>query len=199
MRNHHLENSLREILAAESEGLSEYQLIQILQAPPYSVLDKNVLAEPLSLFQCHFVLFHSLYQIRAEYLRAQQYDVLIQANHIQRLPYVAGKAGIGAIDKLQHYYLDWENFSTTQADDVELLLTQFWRKMAGLNSQPDLDEIYQAYCEFGLPVDSPLNAVKREYRRLLHLHHPDKGGNTMQTQHIDKQFRLLKNYLLTKV
>ena len=198
MRNHHLENSLRDILATQPAGLSEYQLILILQAAPYNLFDKNALAEPLSLFQCHFVLFHSLYQIRAEYLREQQYDILIQANLIQRLPYEAGKPGIAAIDKLQQYYLDWQNFSTTQADDVDLLLTQFWRKMAGLRSEPELDEIHQAYQDFGLPPDSSLDALKREYRRLLHVHHPDKGGDTTHSQHIDKQFHLLKQYLRNK-
>ncbi|WP_340679855.1 DNA-J related domain-containing protein [Paraglaciecola sp.] len=200
MRHHLLEKYVLDILTEHPQGISEYQLIVRLQNPPYNLFDKMAMSDTLSLFQCHFVLFHSLYQIRARSLVAQQFDVKIETTNIKILPYVRVKAGLCNDDKLQNYYLDWQNFSGTTEQDVESLLSQFWQSMAGGGKQLTLDEvtlnkITEAYKKFDLPFDSAFNLVKSTYLRLQHQHHPDKGGNKEQSQQLERQFQVLKRYL----
>jgi hypothetical protein len=204
----YLEKYLLDILTEHPQGISEYQLISILQKPPYEVFDKTSMSETLTLFQCHFVLFHCLYQIRARSLVAQQFDVKIKTTNIKILPYFSVKAGLCNEDKLQRYYLNWQNFGETTEQDVERLLSQFWTTMAGGKGQVSLDDvnlsevtlnkITKAYKTFDLPFNSAFKVVKATYLRLQHQYHPDKGGNKEQSQNIEMQFQVLKRYLKSR-
>ena len=200
MQHLHLEKYLVDILSEHPQGLSEYQLIGILQQPPYEVFDKTALSETLTLFQSHFVLFHSLYQLRAQGLRAKQYDLQIFATDIKFLPYVSEGVGLAAVDKLQNYYLDWQNFAVTTEQDVETLLSQFWYAMTGGKKNLSIDDavlskITEAYKAFELPMDSKMSVVKSTYLHLQHRHHPDKGGDKKRSQQLEAQFQLIKDYL----
>ena len=98
-------------------------------------------------------------------------------------------------DKLQGYYLDWNNFSDTTEGDVEKLLQSFWKAMQGQQSMPDRESIKAAYAYFELAEDSDFRQVKTAYHKYQHLHHPDKGGNKEKSQQIEANFKRLKAYL----
>ena len=196
MQNNALEQALLEILDYYPQGLSEFQVFKLLQDPPYHLFDKNCLSDPLLLFQSHFVLFHALYRLRAFFLLNKQADIHISASLIQRLPYHANAEGLVTVNKLEEYYLDWNNFSQTNEQDVEALLDTFWRKMLGnvsINVNPK--DVTAAYVAVDLPFDSELALVKSRYHKLQHMHHPDKGGDHHQAQEIELHFRVLKSYL----
>lgn len=195
MRHLELENALSLILKQYPEGKSEYEIFSILQQAPYQIFDKTSLSEPLMLFQSHFVLFHCLYQLRADYLSEQIADIDIHTTNIKLLPYQRNKPELSKLDRLQVYYLDWNNFSDTSEQDVAILLDNFWSSMSGRNTPIDTNKVEAAYEYFDLPMNSDLRQVKTIYHKYQHLHHPDKGGDKNISQQIEANFKCLKSYL----
>lgn len=121
----------------------------------------------------------------------------IVLTHIRLLPYHPGAAGLISSDKLRNYYLDWQNFSDTDKDDVTALIDNFWRRIQGevVKSTITAKEVIDAYATLGVGQDSAFLLVKQRYRKLLYQNHPDKGGDTAQAQIIEQAYRLLKDHL----
>lgn len=165
-------------------GISEYDLIQQLkQAGYFSQL--SVPALPHELFRIHFFLFHSLYLLRDKLLAGEQGILKIHTLEIRLLPYQAGEAELQQHDALRAYYLDLDNMDATSEDDVYQLLSDFWNNLDRISHRQ------QALDALGL-VD-PVNDViiKKEYRRLAMLHHPDRGGDNDKLQQINQAVELL--------
>jgi hypothetical protein len=115
--------------------------------------------------------------------------------HIRILPYQSGKVGIVKLDPLREYYLEWRNFSQTEKDDVQGLIDNFWHQIQGLLLKTAISsaEVTQAYEKLLLPQGTHLPLVKRQYHKLLHKVHPDKGGDKAQTQELEHSYRILKS------
>lgn len=180
---------LHDILKEYPQGLSEHQLITRLRQPQVGILSARLnLADPLCLFQTHFYLFHQLYQLRNQLREQQQGDVTISATAVRLLPFTPGTKALGESDSLAAYYLDWGNFNNTGKEDVNALLNDFWQRMAG---QVPEDERRQALAELDLPEDASVQQIRRQYRILIHQHHPDKGGDTEVTRKLNAAYRKL--------
>jgi hypothetical protein len=183
------------------EGISEYELINALQAPPYSLFDKDALRESLVLFQTHFVLFHCLYQLRSEWRTQNVGELHIAATSIKLTPYVKSGADMQTADPLCEYYLDWSNLSTTDESDVEALLESFWQKMAGGDAGAQISELMLHEACMIMQIDSidttDVSQLKQQYRTLQHKNHPDKGGSIEASQSILQAYTRLRRYLTT--
>lgn len=197
MPKHKLLAALEKILPQHSLGISEYNLIQLLQNPPYKIFIKGGMSDPLILFQTHFILFNALYQLKDLWQQEQKANLDILVTHIRYLPYQKGQVALCKEDKLRAYYLDWQNFSDTNKQDVELLIDSFWDFMTGdINKiQQAPETVKNAYKCLMLKESSDFPQVKRQYRKLLHQYHPDKGGETEKAQQIEKAFNVLKIHL----
>ncbi|MFQ3237462.1 MAG: hypothetical protein ACI9C4_003048 [Paraglaciecola sp.] len=197
MENDPLCQALLTILPHQGDGISEFELLNILQQPPYKLFDKDALGDPLLLFQTHFVLFNALYQLRDHWYQQRLFCLDIVLTHIRLLPYHPGESGLVHSDKLREYYLDWQNFSETDRDDVTALIDNFWRRIQGEFAKDNINsgEIRQAYQTLGLEQDASFALVKRCYRKQLYQDHPDRGGDTAQAQIIEQAYRLLKDHL----
>jgi hypothetical protein len=195
--NSRLIAALSHILPQHPHGIGEYDLLKVMQQPPYQLFSDAGLADPLVLFQTHFILFNALYVLKDKWLQEQRANLDILVTHIRYLPYQRGQEALAKEDKLRTYYLDWQNFSATDKQDVELLIESFWKLMSGINMQVQQDPaaIRLAYQCLDLPVESDFVVVKRQYHRLLHQYHPDKGGETVKAQEIENAFSVLKVYL----
>jgi hypothetical protein len=193
-------DALEKILPQHTLGISEYNLLRILQQKPYQLFSSEGLSDPLLLFQTHFMLFNALYQLRDRWQKEQKANVDILVTHIRLLPYQKGQTGLSREDKLRAYYLDWQNFSNTDKYDVELLIKSFWELMSGgiKKRQQDPEAIRNAYKCLLLRYPSDFSQVKRQYRKLLHQYHPDKGGETVKTQNIEAAFSVLKIHLSSR-
>jgi hypothetical protein len=189
--------ALQDILPQHPLGIGEYDLLQVLQQAPYKLFSGVALADPLVLFQTHFMLFHALYVLKDKWLQEQNAMLDILVTHIRYLPYESGQEGLAKEDKLRAYYLDWQNFSATDKQDVERLIESFWKLMSGVDmqTQQDPETVRLAYQSLHLPQDADFYAVKRQYHRLQHQYHPDKGGETAKAQEIERAFSVLKMYL----
>ena len=168
------------------DGISEFELISKLKAKPFFLFDEDALREPLVLFQTHFVLFHALYILREEWRQQKVGELTISALKIKLEAFIDQDAALVQTDPLVDYYLDWQNLSKTDEAGVEDLLNQFWQKMGGMkaNKEPSLEEINVALEHMQLEAIEglQLDELKRQYRKLQHMFHPDKGGTAEQAQ-----------------
>ncbi len=178
------------ILALQAElennldGISEYDLMQSLKSQGYfDFLSQPAL--PHELFRAHFFLFHALYVLSNQFLEKKLYILDIHTLNINLSPYHEGENALQETNPLKSYYLDFNNLENTSEEDVYDMLTSFWNNYSKFESRED------ALTELGLqdPVDNKV--IKEEYRRLIMLHHPDRGGETEKLQSLNNAIRLL--------
>lgn len=185
------------------EGISEHQLLTLLQNPPYCFFAKNALSDPLLLFQTHFLLFHCLYRLREQWLKNGTGLLNISALQIIKValpPYFLAQhsnsdgISLERADPLSRYYLDSSHLTSTTSDDVDALLTGFWKKLSRpLSSEPI--ELALAVMEISPPIT--IKDLKVQYRRLAQLYHPDKGGDSEHFKNICRAYHQLKQYDLS--
>lgn len=197
MYKQQLLDALAKILPQHPLGIGEYDLLKILQQQPYQLFSVEGLADPLRLFQTHFMLFNALYQLKDQWQQRQTASLDILVTHIRFLPYQKGQAGLDKEDKLRAYYLDWQNFNNTSKQDVECLIESFWQSMSDdiQKTQQTPEAVSRAYQCLLLPEPSNFIQVKRQYRKLQHQYHPDKGGDTLKAQQLEQAFSVLKLHL----
>ena len=171
-------------LENQLDGISEYNLIQNLKAQGYFDF-LSTPALPHELFHAHFFLFHALYLLHDVFLNKKIHLLEINTLKIQLSPYHEGDNDLQKEDKLRAYYLDFNNLDKTSEDDVYDMLASFWNKVNHFNNREE------ALTELGLkdPIDD--KRIKKEYRRLAMLHHPDRGGDTDKLQKINDALALL--------
>ncbi|MEH6798711.1 MAG: DNA-J related domain-containing protein [Halopseudomonas sabulinigri] len=185
--------TLLELLNASPQGLGEYLLIrQLAERYPDSLFaEPGALQDPLRLFQLHFLLFHMLYQL-ADQLAELDQTLSIHALHIRLLPRDASAPGIALEDPLRRYYLDWQQWRETHAEDVQRLLDGFWRRQP--KSMVTADELQQALIVMELQEPTDARAIKQRYRALVRVHHPDRGGDTARAQELNQAMLILQRY-----
>ena len=71
------------------------------------------------------------------------------------------------------------------------LLDDFWQRMAG--RELPTGDVAQARLTLELDSEAKLTTaeLKKQYRKLLQQHHPDKGGSTAKAQEISQAYRIL--------
>lgn len=190
------------LLREQPEGCSEYQLIQQLKARHSTHIPNLPLLDKLVLFRTHFLVFNALYRLRDRLRGESRHNVQISPLCVQLLPYVAGDIGIVENDALREYYLDMTNLRDTDEQEVERLLASFWTRMRGDNigergeawdpeqkrAALELFELDQEAASLSLPM------IKRRYRQLVGIHHPDRGGSTARIQSINLAMEILERY-----
>ena len=157
-------------------GISEYALIRLLQSERFLLLDEDALRDSLTLFQCHFMLFNGLYQLRDKWVKADKGWLSIHATAIVLQPLTHSEAGLAEADPLQAYYLDWANLDQTNKQDVDDLISDFWLRM-GNTLTPAEEQKARQILEFNPDEALSKSLVKKRYYKLQHHHHPDKGGD----------------------
>ncbi|GAA0351876.1 DNA-J related domain-containing protein [Bowmanella denitrificans] len=184
-----LTDLLHNLLQQAPQGISEYALIDRLKEPAMGVFTADLdLSDNLVLFQTHFLLFNQLYQLREQLRARREGDLQISALRIQLLPYSSGSAELTEHDALCSYYLDWQNLQETDSGGVTQLLEGFWQRMAG---QLSADERREALAVLELDEQADSETIRRQYRRLMHQHHPDKGGQHQYCQLLTQAYRKL--------
>ena len=181
-----LESLLLELLTASPSGLSEHALITRVRETGRTRPLLCEIKDNLTLFQAHFLLFHTLYKLREKLWRQRRGHLEINPLKLRLLPYTDGTAGLSERDPMRDYYMDRSNFETTTAEDVDRLLKAFWLR---LHKSGHRKEALKA---LGLedPVDDA--TIKDCYRRLAMRHHPDRGGDKQRLQMINAAMMSLK-------
>lgn len=181
-----LADALLAVLHANPDGLTEHDLIRKL-AHDDPAFGSDVFADELTLFQCHFILFHLLYRLRDDLWKNGEGDLAIHCLKIELRPLLADNGQLPAAhDPLRDYYLDLANLESTGKQEVLAMLDTFWLRFARL------DRRAEALAALGLadPVDDA--EIKRRYRELAMEHHPDRGGEMEKLQEINAAMGLLE-------
>ncbi|WP_158969278.1 DNA-J related domain-containing protein [Paraglaciecola sp. L3A3] len=187
-----LQNILRDIVVNASDGLTEYELLKQLQSPAYRVFQQQDLQDPLVLFQTHFIIFNALYHLKQTYLQEQLGILEISCLSIRLTPWQPGQAGLQQQDKLAEYYLNWQHLAETDQQAVEKLLDSFWQGLSGNSTKSTATmSTDEALKVLELTELSCPQIIKKQYRKMLHKHHPDKGGSTSHTRLLHQAYESL--------
>jgi hypothetical protein len=178
---------LGEILDAHPAGLTEHELLKKLAEHEVSLFGEEYFNSPLGLFQRHFLLFHCLYLLRDKLRAAQRSDLEIHCLGIRYMPYRSVSYDHPALlDPLAGYYLELDNLTNTDEQEVLRLLNDFWQKFSG-DEQRD-----KALDVMGLAHPSSYPEIRQQYRRLAMLCHPERGGGLAQFQRLEWAMGILR-------
>jgi len=179
-----------EILKNTQENISEYDLICKLeqQGIEYPVKDESY---DMTMFKKHFMTMNALYYLQME-LIAEGYYLLItplkiKIEIINRATESTSLANDAEI-KIRDYYLDWQHFDKTTQQDVETLLSGFWKKYFALEKRE------QALTVLHLEAEVSWDEIQQNYRRLASQHHPDKGGKHSVFIEIREAYEILRHF-----
>ncbi|MGD8568058.1 MAG: DNA-J related domain-containing protein [Gammaproteobacteria bacterium] len=174
-------------LQAHPLGISEYELIQWIKSSGYAAFQNVVFWDRLSLFQTHFLLFHTLYQLKDRLWQQKRGTLQINPLNIMLLPpRDSDTQTMDTHDPLREYYLDLANLTGTSDEDLQELLINFWRQLG------NKDKRTAALAELELEDPVDYAAIKHQHRRLVMQHHPDRGGSKDKLQAINAAMELLK-------
>jgi len=190
------------LLREQPEGCSEYQLIQQLKARHSTHIPNLPLFDKLVLFRTHFLVFNALYRLRDQLWGERHHSLQISPLCVQLQPYIAGACGVAENDPLRDYYLDMTNLRDTDEGEVERLLASFWSRMRGdhVGEQSEAFDPEQKRAALELfeldqeAASLSLHTIKRRYRQLVSIHHPDRGGSTARIQSINLAMEILERY-----
>lgn len=186
-----LEQQLLALLEAHPVGLSEHLLLKRLREQNALFADFNA-RKPLSLFRCHFLLFHALYRLRDRLWSERRGQLQINPLQIVLVPHSPAEPMAGCINSLAPYdglgdwYSDLARGAAVTETDVREWLNQFGGFRQAMNQRQ------AALAELGLQDPVNAAAIKQRYRWLVMRHHPDRGGDGARLRRINVAMAALK-------
>lgn len=176
------------LLREHPEGLSEYQLIQLLKARHSTHIPHRELADKLVLFRTHFLLFNALYHLRDHLWAEHEAHLEISPLSLRLHPYVDGTQALEQGDPLRDYYLDLRHLGRPARPTSSGCC-----RVSGRACRAARRRLPPSPCSsLEGAVDYP--AIKLRYRQLVSQHHPDRGGSTARLQSINKAMEILQRY-----
>ena len=189
MRHNPLTAAILTLLQDAPEGLSEFDIISGLKSQGLYIDDLDDPA--MTLFTGHFLVMNALYSLQRDLL-SEQLFLSISALENRLYPVCGQLQGSGQLQvdtadaALSAYYLDWSNLDTMSAAGVDKLLNSFWERFVAE------DQEGEALQTLGLEAGADWTNIRRSYRRLAAVHHPDKGGDARVFVRIREAYETLK-------
>ncbi|MGB2131529.1 MAG: DNA-J related domain-containing protein [Marinobacterium sp.] len=107
-------------LRQHPEGVSEYYLMRTLERQ--HAFDDMRAEGLLALYRKHFIIMNALYDLQDILWQEEGRVLNISPLHIELHKARDDADCVCANPSLSEYYLDWHNFETTTAEDVEMLM-----------------------------------------------------------------------------
>ncbi len=193
------------ILKKAEQSLSLYELMKLLEGDGYVLaLESTIESSELCLFRKNFVVMNALYQIQKDvmdsgyslYISSLKIELSVeQAVDMESVVTLLScqDSDILAGIALSQYYLDWDNYHSTDEQAVETLLKCFWSRYAEHNQyQQANDKRLDSLQVFGLESNASWKHIEQAYRQLISVYHPDKGGDSTQFIKIREAYLILK-------
>lgn len=173
---------IAKILREQVSAISEYALLQHLNFTDETLALPSDTSGDLALFRKHFLIMNALYQLQPIFFD-EGFHLEISALNITLIPLSNSQSTptypVSTLeiisqpgdDEIRDYYLDWGEFTQSDPDSVEKLLSSFWQRYyAG-------DEESNALKILGLEATADWQCIRSTYQKLASKHHPDKGGD----------------------
>jgi len=173
--------------------LSEYELLK--QFETHEVFAFCVSEGSVALFQKHFLMMHVLYALRSTFLEGGRYlDISLGKISLKELNSASEKNAVRAnIEdmKLQEYYSDIRNLYAEDESSIDAMLSGFWKEYAkyAVSIQHDYSSALRA---FDLNDDYTEQDLKKQWRKLAHSEHPDRGGSAEKFIALQEAYACLK-------
>lgn len=185
----YLSRKIEAILSKQPQGLSEYELISLLQKDTEHAISEVNLQDSLALFQIHFLLFHCLYVLRDKALEEETSCLQISPLKIILLPYTKSMTEeLTENDELRDYYLDLSHLENADTESVDDLLSSFWHRFISAADRVD------ALAVMSLGEGVNFEQIKTRYKKLAMDHHPDRGGCARTFASIHQAMDVLRGY-----
>lgn len=189
-----------QLLRETPDGISEYDLLKKIEATGnyFSALstqpDRDDDDARLALFQKHFLVMNALYRLQDTLWREEnlwlsisplRIALDISMNDVDETNSANNNIASYGGNALRDYYLDWNQLIGTDSAAVTELLSAFWRRYAAHDGRAEALAVLQ------LDSEADNAAVKRQYRRLAAVTHPDRGGDAAQFLAIRAAYEIL--------
>lgn len=183
--------ALEAFLLTTQGEISEQELLHQLKAffPEPRTFDVDSL-----LFQHHFVLYHHLFVLQAQW--QQEQVAFLHIGYAKVTVYTLTTQPDNAIalwreqqDKAA-YYLDWQNMLAMTDDKLQAVLNDFWKKLSLYKQNATLDRT-SLIQKWQLTPPYSLSQLKKVYRQQALRLHPDKGGDASDFQLLQQEYQWL--------
>lgn len=178
---------IEEILRQSESSLSEYELLKALALKADDFGEDAPPGSDLALFRQHFLIMNALYTLQPKFWD-QGLKLTISALEI-RLFQIEGseqnELSLESDQAVREYYLDWDEFTSSNDETVTKLLDSFWTRYF------NQDKYTEALKVLGIQEAEDKQTVKNRYRKLASIHHPDKGGCKKRFNEIKEAYDLI--------
>ncbi|RRJ23594.1 hypothetical protein EIK76_05905 [Rheinheimera mesophila] len=183
--------ALEAFLLSRQGEISEQELLHQLKA---FFPEPRSLAVDSLLFQQHFVLYHHLFVLQAQW--RQEQVALLHIGYAKVMVYTVTALPDNAVALWQEqqdkaaYYLDWQNMRAMTDDKLQALLDEFWKKLA-LHQQNQALDTGALRQKWQLNQPYSVTQLKKVYRQQALRLHPDKGGDAAAFQLLQQEYQWL--------
>ncbi len=178
------------IVEAGMTGISEYALIKSIDVDDFPHITRIDLSKPHTTFPFHFVLFNRLYRWKNELADQKKGRLDISALKITYHPYHSHDLQeIDTHDSLADYYSNIANFYETQGERLDEMMSGFWNRFVRR------DDIHHAMKTLELNTLKDSAQVKKQFKKLMIIHHPDKGGTSEKAAQLNEAKTTLLRFM----
>jgi len=190
MSRNPLVTPIEEILIQTETSFSEYELLKALELNADDFGEDAPSGSDLALFRQHFLIMNALYTLQPKFWD-QGLKLSISALDISLTSIDTSDQNALSLESdqaVRKYYLDWDEFTSSNEDSVTKLLESFWTRYF------NQDHYQEALQTLNLPDDADLKSVKTQYRILASQHHPDKGGCKTKFNEIREAYEVVISF-----
>jgi len=194
--------SVLSALKETKESLSLYELMKILENTGYDLVrSSDESSADMKLFRKNFVVMNALYQLKRDlndsayslYISSLKIELIANKQIDDQLLSVDSAEDLRTDDALSTYYLDWNNYNSTDEEGVECLLKSFWNSYTDYHKWHHQDDKRLDYLQvLGLESSASWKDIQQTYRQLIKVYHPDKGGDSLKFIKIREAYLILK-------
>lgn len=185
-RRKELLDVVHKILREHPEGVREYDFLLILRDLGLPIFSKMTSGDSQQMFRAHFILFHLLYCLRDLLHHEKKGSLEINCLKIILRPWQQQEECLpDRPDRLREYYQDLTQLEEIKQQDVEDLIERFWELYFRL------DRRSECLALLGLTEPASPEEIKRRYRELVLIHHPDQGGRPEDFRSITEATEIL--------
>jgi len=198
--------SVLNALKDTEESLGLYELMKILEDTGYD-LERSAEEDStnMKVFRKNFVVMNALYQLKADlidsgyslYVSSLKIELIDESQVDKQSLSIDSNEEFVTDEALSAYYLNWDNFTSTDDQGVEALLKSFWNSYTDYHKWHHQDDKrLDSLQVLGLESSASWKDIQQTYRQLVKVYHPDKGGDSLKFIKIREAYLILKLTLI---